>query len=180
LLPIAQMLLENQWEYLYNCACPAFPRLVLEFYGHMIVIQDDDRGLIMQTMVRGQTILIDPQLISSVIEVPVLPVSGVHFQDGDETPSIDFLHDFFGTRPQREDKSHSQINIGAFAPMHRFLAKVVVTNLWPHARRSDLTLKKAILLYAIVMPTPFACASTSCTLCSRFETRRTRVYPFGV
>jgi hypothetical protein len=71
LLPIAQMLLENNWEYLYNCACQAFPRLVWEFYGHMIVTQDDDRGLIMQTMVRGQTILIDPQLISSMIGVLV-------------------------------------------------------------------------------------------------------------
>jgi hypothetical protein len=43
LLPIAQMLMENNWEYLYNCAYPAFPRLVREFYGYMIVIQDDDR-----------------------------------------------------------------------------------------------------------------------------------------
>jgi hypothetical protein len=60
LLPIAQMHLENQWEYLYNCACPVFPRLVREFYGNMIIIQDDDRGLIMQTMVRGQAIQIDP------------------------------------------------------------------------------------------------------------------------
>jgi len=153
LLPIAQMVLENNWEYLYNCACEAFPRLVREFYGHMIVTQDDDHGLLMQTMVRGQTILIDPQLISSVIGVPVLPVSGAPFPD--EAPSIDFLHDFFGMRPQREDKSHSQINIGAFAPMHRFLAKVVVTDLWPQARRSELTLKKATLLYAIVMRTPF-------------------------
>jgi len=33
LLPITQMLLENNWEYLYNCACSAFPRLVREFYG---------------------------------------------------------------------------------------------------------------------------------------------------
>jgi hypothetical protein len=71
LLPIVRMLLENNWEYLYNCACPAFPRLVLEFYGNMIIIQEDDRGLIMQTMVRGQPIQIDPQLISAVIEVPV-------------------------------------------------------------------------------------------------------------
>jgi hypothetical protein len=31
LLPITQMLLENNWEYLYNCACPAFPILVWEF-----------------------------------------------------------------------------------------------------------------------------------------------------
>jgi len=69
--------------------------------------------------------------------------------------SIDFLHDFFGMRPQREDKSHSQININALAPMHRFLAKIPVTNLWPQARRSELTLKKATLLYAIVMQTLF-------------------------
>jgi hypothetical protein len=60
LLPIALMLLENNWGYLYNCACETFHRLVWEFYGHMIITQDDDRGLIMQTMVRGKTILIDP------------------------------------------------------------------------------------------------------------------------
>jgi hypothetical protein len=119
----------------------------------MIIIQEDDRGLIMQTMVRGQQIQIDPQLINALIGVPVLPVSGVPFPD--EAPSIDFLHDFFGMRPQREDKSHSQINIGAFDPMHRFLAKIVVTNFWPQARRSELTLKKATLLYAIVMHTLF-------------------------
>jgi hypothetical protein len=101
LLPIAQMLLENQWEYLYNCACPAFPRLVREFYGNMIIIHEDDRGLILQTLVRGQQIQIDPQLISIVIGVPVLPVFGVPFPD--EAPSINFLHDFFGTRPQQED-----------------------------------------------------------------------------
>jgi hypothetical protein len=153
LLPIAQMLLENNWEYLYNCAYHAFPKLVWGFYSHMIIIEDDDRGLIMQTIVRGQTILIDPQLISSMISVPILPVSRVPFPE--EAPNIEFLHDFFGKRPQREDKSYSQINISAFAPMHQFLAKVVVTNLWPQAWRSELTLKKATLLYAIVMRTPF-------------------------
>jgi len=35
--------------------------------------------------------------------------------------------------------------------MHRFLAKVVVTNIWPQARRSEMTLMEATLLYAIVM-----------------------------
>jgi hypothetical protein len=73
------MLMENHWEYLYNCACPAFPRLVRDFYGNMIIIQEHDRGLIMQTMVRGQQIQIDPKLISAVIGVLVLPVSGVPF-----------------------------------------------------------------------------------------------------
>lgn len=109
----------------------------------------------MQTMVKGQPIQIGPHLINAMIRVLVLLVSGVPFSPGDETPSIDFLHDFFGTRPQREGKSHSQINIGAFAPTHRFLAKVVVTNLWPQAHRSELTLKKATVLYAIMMRIPF-------------------------
>jgi hypothetical protein len=115
---------------------------VWEFYGHIIITQDDDRGLIMQTVFRGHTIQIDPQLISAVIRVPVLPVPGVPFPDGVEAPSMDYLLDFFGTRPQREEKSHSHISIGAFAPMHRFLAKIVVTNLWPQARWSTLTLSR--------------------------------------
>jgi hypothetical protein len=90
-----------------------------------------------------------------VIGVPILPVPGVPFLAGVEAPSMDYLQDFFGTRPQGKEKSHSQIRIGAFAPMHRFLAKVVVTNFWPQARRSELTLKKATLLCTIVMRTPF-------------------------
>jgi hypothetical protein len=96
LLPIGLMIQENQWEYLYNCACLAFPRLVQEFYGHMIITQDDDEGLIMQTVVRGHTIQIDPQLISAVIGVPVLPVPGVPFPDGVKASSMDYLLDFFG------------------------------------------------------------------------------------
>jgi hypothetical protein len=62
----------------------------------MIVTQDADRGLIMQTLVRGHTIQIDPQLISVVIGVPLLPVPGVPFPNGVEAPSIDYLMDFFG------------------------------------------------------------------------------------
>jgi hypothetical protein len=83
----------------------------------------------MQTMVRGQTIQIDPQLINTVIGVLVLPVLGVPFPPGVKAPSMDFLHDLFGIRPQGEEKSQAQIKIGAFAPMHRFLAKIVVTNI---------------------------------------------------
>jgi hypothetical protein len=110
---------------------------------------------------------------------------GVPFPAGDEAPNIDFLHDFFGTRPQREDKSHSQINISTFAPIHRFLAKVVVTNLWPQARRSELTLKKATLLYAIVNTSlSFGCLITQICLqvvinISDFEPRSWIPDPLG-
>jgi hypothetical protein len=48
----------------------------------------------MQTMVRGQTISIDPHLISSVIGFPVLPVSRVPFPD--DTPALSFYMTSFG------------------------------------------------------------------------------------
>jgi hypothetical protein len=105
----------------------------------------------MQTLVRGHTIQIDPQLISVVIGLPVLHVPRLPFPEGVEASNIDYLLDFFEAQPKGEERAHSHIKIGAFAPMHRFLAKIVVTNFWPQARRSELILKKARLLYAIVM-----------------------------
>jgi hypothetical protein len=35
---IAQMIQDNQWSYLYSCACPVYPKLVRDFYGHFEVI----------------------------------------------------------------------------------------------------------------------------------------------
>jgi hypothetical protein len=58
----------------------------------------------MQTMVRGQTILIDPQLISSMIGVPVLPVSSVPFPAGMRHPALTFLMTLLG-RDHREKTS---------------------------------------------------------------------------
>jgi hypothetical protein len=52
-------------------------------------------------------IQIDPQLISAVIGFPVLLVSGVPFPTSVEAPSMDFLHDFFDTRPLGEEKSQA-------------------------------------------------------------------------
>ncbi len=49
----------------------------------------------MQTLVRGNTIQIDPHLISVVIGVPMLPILGFPFPEGVEAPSIDYLLDFF-------------------------------------------------------------------------------------
>jgi hypothetical protein len=44
---IAQMIQDNHWGYLYNCACPVYPRLVPNFYRYIKVIQDDDSGSIL-------------------------------------------------------------------------------------------------------------------------------------
>jgi hypothetical protein len=56
----------------------------------------------------------------------VLLVLGLPFPEGVKALSIDYLLDFFEALPQGEEKAHSHIRIGAFAPMHKFLAKIVV------------------------------------------------------
>jgi len=67
---------------------------------------------------------------------------------------MDDLREFFHAVPQGEDRA-TTIRIGALFPFHRLLAKIVQHNLWIVVRRSDLTLKKAQLVYAIHLVLPF-------------------------
>jgi hypothetical protein len=80
-----------------------YPRLVRDFYGYTEVIHDDESGIILQTTVRGHTIQIDPRLISSIIDVPVLAISASPFSDILEPPSLEHLKDFFDAHPQSNE-----------------------------------------------------------------------------
>lgn len=71
---IVEIICDNHWGYLYNCACTIYPKLVREFYGYMEVTQDEDHGIILQTAIQGHVIQIDPHVISAIIDVLVLPV----------------------------------------------------------------------------------------------------------
>jgi hypothetical protein len=44
------------WGYLHNCACVVLTRLVRLFYAHLEVVQDDDRGMVLQSTVDGHTL----------------------------------------------------------------------------------------------------------------------------
>jgi hypothetical protein len=48
---IVEVICDNHWGYLYNCAYTVYPRLVREFHGYMEVTQDEDHGIILQTAV---------------------------------------------------------------------------------------------------------------------------------
>jgi hypothetical protein len=52
------------WGYLQSCACVVYTRLVRLFYANLEVVQDDDRGLVLQSTVLGHIITVDPQIIS--------------------------------------------------------------------------------------------------------------------
>jgi len=85
----------------------------------------------------------------------VHPISANPFNEVLEPPTLDQLKDFFHAHPQGEERAHPNIKIGSFSPPLRLLAKIVQHNLWPTVRRSELILKRAQFLYAIVMRLPF-------------------------
>jgi hypothetical protein len=60
----------------------------------------------------------------------------------------------FHAAPQGEEYQTS-IKIGALGPAHRMLAKIILHNLWPVTRRSNLILKKAQFVYAVHFRFPF-------------------------
>jgi hypothetical protein len=63
------------WGNLYNCACIVLTRLVRKFYTHLKFVQDVDSGIVLQSTIEGHVILVDPQVISQIIGVPVLQIS---------------------------------------------------------------------------------------------------------
>jgi hypothetical protein len=118
------------------------------------VVQDDDRGMILQSTIDGHIITVDPQIISHFIGVPVLELPGSPYNEVVLPPSMDDLQEFFHAVPQGEER-HTTIRIGVLAPSHRLLAKIVQHNLWPVVRRSNLILKKAQFVYVIHLRLPF-------------------------
>jgi hypothetical protein len=85
----------------------------------------------------------------------VLHILASPFTEVVEPPTLEQLREFFHAVPQGEERAHTNIRISAFSPPHRLLAKIVQHNLWPIVRRSELILKRAQFLYAIVMRLPF-------------------------
>jgi hypothetical protein len=72
--------------------------------------------------------MVDPQVISQIIGVPVLQISASPYKEVVLPPSLDELWKFFHAVPQGKERSFS-IKIGALSPPHRMLSKIVQHNL---------------------------------------------------
>jgi hypothetical protein len=151
---IHAIILTYNWGYLHSCACVVYTRLVKLFYANLEVVQNDDRGLVLQSTIAGHIITVDPQVISHIIRVPVLEISASPYNEVVLPPSLDDLREFFHAIPQGEERSTS-IRIGALSPSHRMLAKIIQQNIWPVSRRSDPILKQAQFVYAVHLRLPF-------------------------
>jgi hypothetical protein len=96
------------WGYLHSCTCVVYTRLVRLFYANLEVVQDDDRGLVLQSTVARDIITVDPQIISQFIGVPVLQLSDSPYNEVVIPPSMDDLREFFHAVPQGEERYHHQ------------------------------------------------------------------------
>jgi len=83
------------WGYLHTCACVVYTKLVKRFYANLEVVQDDDHGLVLQSIVDGHIITVDPQIISRFIGVPILEISGSPYNEVVLPPSLDDIQEFF-------------------------------------------------------------------------------------
>jgi hypothetical protein len=151
---INEIIQTYHWGYLHNCACIVLTRLVREFYAHLEVVENDDNGIVLHSTIAGHIIMVDPQVISQIIGVPVLQISASPNNEVVLPPFLDGLQKFFHVVPQGEERS-TAIKIGALSLPHRILAKIVQHNLWPVVRRSNLILKRAQFVYAICLRLPF-------------------------
>jgi hypothetical protein len=142
------------WGYLHSCACVVYTRLVKLFYANMEMVQNDDHGVVLQSSVAGHLIIVDPQVISHIIRVPVLEISASPYNEVVLPPSLDHLREFFHAIPQGEERS-TAIRIAALSSSHRMLAKIIQQNIWSVAQRSDLILKRAQFVYAVHLRLPF-------------------------
>jgi hypothetical protein len=112
------------WGYLHTCTCVVYTRLVKLFYANLEVVQDDDRGLVLQSTVASNIITVDPQVISHFIRVPVLEIPSSPYNEVVLPPSLDDLREFFHAVPQGEERA-TTIRIGDLSPSHRMLAKII-------------------------------------------------------
>jgi hypothetical protein len=142
------------WGYLHSWACVVFTRLIKLFYANLEVVQNDDRGLVLQSTVAGHIITVDPQVINHIIRVLVLKISAIPYNEVVLPPSLDDLREFFHAIPQGEERPTS-IRIGALSPSHRMLAKIIQQNIWHVARHSDLILKRAQFVFTVHLRLPF-------------------------
>jgi hypothetical protein len=155
-----------------------YTRLVKLFYANLEVVQDDDRGVVLQSTVDGHTITIDPLIISQFIGVLVLQISSSPYNEVVIPHSLDDLREFFHADPQGEERATS-IKIEALSAPHRMLAKIVQHNLWPVVRRSDLILKRAQFVYAISLRLPFCLCKHILGVILEARDERNTGLPFG-
>jgi hypothetical protein len=96
---INEIIQTYNWGYLHNCTCVVLTRLVRLFYANLEVVQNDDDGIVLQSVIAWHIIIVDPKVISEIIGVLVLQISASPYNEVVLPPSLDELRKFFPCCP---------------------------------------------------------------------------------
>jgi hypothetical protein len=99
--------------------------------------------------VRGVKIGIDTSLISSVIGISVSSAPGIPFPKTVAQPSRDELMACFNQRKKFvwDEEGKNSAPFGWFDSPQRLLARIVLQNVWPIARHSDVPINRTNLIF---------------------------------
>jgi hypothetical protein len=171
------MLLENQWEYLYNCACPAFPRLV-----RVMATWSSSRRMIEDWLCRPWSEDSRYRLIHnlSVLWSECLCYQSPEFLFLMRLPALISCMTSLG-RDLSERTSHTprSTTVPLFLCTDSYQRLLWQTFGFKLGKVSLLSRRPPFSIpswWGLL----YSCASTSCTLCSMFVMRRRWFYLLGV
>jgi len=78
------------------------------------------------------------------------------------------------------DCQFTKVPIKSMAAPYRLLAKIVLTNLWPIVRHTELIMEKAQFMYAIVVNIPINLATYFIDVNQKAIYDKESSFPFGV
>ncbi|XP_062149271.1 BRAP2 RING ZnF UBP domain-containing protein 1-like isoform X3 [Alnus glutinosa] len=170
---------ENGWLSIFD-AVNIYPRLVYEFYKNLEVVSIDKQTPCFETKVCGTTLTIDVDVISEVTDIPLSYAISTPFPDSVTQPSREELMGCFdprGTNVWEESKNSIPIDF-LQSPQH-LLARIVMQNIWPISRNSDVPLNRARMIFAIINQIPFCMCKHMIMMMIEMQEDNQIALPFG-
>ncbi|KAG6675550.1 hypothetical protein I3842_15G108700 [Carya illinoinensis] len=144
---IRHIFIERGWEKLTHALPTPCVEVVQEFYSNIAHFNLDDHSII--STVRGIQIEVSPAILRNLFTLPEVE-SPLYPYKGMGAPTKTAMRNLFVglTGPKWTAKTH-RLPLHNMLPQYRLLAKIVLTNLWPISRHTEISLEKAYFMYAL-------------------------------
>ncbi|KAF5443045.1 hypothetical protein F2P56_035640 [Juglans regia] len=141
---IQRIFTERGWEKLTHASPTLCVEVVCEFYLNIAHFNLDEHSI--TSIVRGTQIVVSPAVLRDLfdlpeVETPLYPYKGM------EAPTKTAMRNLFVglDGPKWTAKTH-RLPLNHMLPQFRLLAKIVLTNLWPISRHTEITLERAYFM----------------------------------
>jgi len=128
----------------------------MSFIGNLKIVNMHQQSPHLETKVRGTTLRINIELIGEVSGISLSHAIGSPSPDSMTPPSREELMSCFDPRGGNIwEKIMKSIPIGFLQSPQHLLARIVMQNIWPISRHSDVSLNRACMIFTIINRIPF-------------------------